>query len=133
MDEKLIKKIERTSEQLADEIKYLYMEHIVGHASAVLGRCIKNEDRVNPIPEEYFDAIMDGLINSFYGGCEPEFETEEQWKRWEKGIEVLKSCEWSLDDSNTSKWSPNRSPYLDKSIRFLKPTIKFEQSKQSDK
>ena len=126
MNTKLIEKIEKVSEQLADEMKYLYWEHIVGHAGAVFDKCIGKESRINPIPEEYFDAIVNGLINSFYDGCEPEFETEKQWNRWEKGVEYLKSCEWRLPDPNGRTYHERNSPYRDQTIPYLRPTIKFE-------
>lgn len=124
-DFELLRRLEEISEKEADKIKYMYADHLIGFCSQIFDICIPRDKRENPIPEEWFDAVIDGVINSFFGGCEPEFETEEQWERYEKGIEKLKTCEWTVPIETTDCWGYKHykptSPYQDKTIPFLHP------------
>lgn len=74
-------------------------------------------EKVNPIPNEYFDAIKMAICNEFYGGCEPEFETETAWNTWNNlNNEIL----YYGIESSGSGYNRERSPYQDKTIPFLK-------------
>lgn len=76
---------------------------------------LANVPRVNPIPPEYFNTFMDAVV----GGVEPEFETEEEYLKYEQEISELMSLEWIV--------SEKRSPYKDKTIPFLGKPIKEDE------
>ena len=120
----LVEKIQKISEMECDGMKRLPFFLWVGHCGIVFNKA--GVPRTNPIPEEYFDAVIEGIINSFFGGCEPEFENEEDYDRYEEAVEVLKSCEFTLEQKNEyGYFTTNRSPYRDKTVPFLNPTKKF--------
>lgn len=118
----LVEKIQKISEKECDKFKRLPFSLWVGHCSEVFDKV--GVPRTNPIPEEYFDAVIDGIIDSFFGGCEPEFENEEDYERYEKAVEILKSCEFTVEKRNEHGFfTTKHSPYRDKTIPFLNPTI----------
>ena len=115
----LVEKIQQISKQDADELKYLYKDMLIGFCHTVF--CKAGVPKVNPIPEEYFDAVISGLIDSFYGGIEPEFETEEEYNEWQDNINYIKSAEWLFKEYiRGCDYSHNAiNPYQNKSIPFL--------------
>jgi hypothetical protein len=101
--------VEITENELSGQ-KHLYFEHISGLIGTVFNKA--HIKRMNPIPEEYLDAIKEGLCNYFYGGCEPEFDTEEQYNNWE-----------SINNKNfeyiIGRYGWKKSPYQDKTLPYL--------------
>lgn len=69
-----------------------------GHCSQVFTKC--GVPRTNPIPEEFFDAVIDGIVESFYGGMEPEFEDESGLNKFNETCEKIKKLEWLTSDPN---------------------------------
>lgn len=110
----LVDKIRMISEREADYFKYIPHLMTIGHCAEVFN--LAKVPKVNPIPEEYFDAVLDGLCDSFYGGCEPEFETEEEYDRYEEMVKTIKSLIWITPKTEREK---RRSPYQDKNRPFL--------------
>lgn len=122
IDNKLLDKIEKVSEQLCISFKRLPFDLLIAHCAEVFDKV--NIPRVNPIPEEYFEAVLMGIINYYYDGCEPEFETEKDYNRYEAAIAKLKQAEWLLEETKTDDYGRTYkvlpySPYMDKTIPFL--------------
>lgn len=111
----LIDKIQKISERMCDGLKRInYYDILIGHCSQVFR--LANVPTVNPIPEKYFDAVIYGIYDSFYGGCEPEFEDDEQYEKHQRAIENLKKCEWI---NPTTEFEKRKSPYQDKTKPYL--------------
>lgn len=123
MDEQLIDKIERISAELCSELTRLPFGFLVAHTATVFDKA--GVPRVNPIPEEYFDAVLYGIFDEIYGGLEPEFDTEEEYNRFTNAVSKLKSAEYMIEEYEYSSfWNQDiritpASPYQDKSIPFL--------------
>lgn len=96
-----------------EDFKYLYNEHLEGFIGTVFYRA--GVPRLNPIPEEHFYDIKEAICDVFHGGCEPEFETEEEWKRFES----IDNEHFMYVIESSDRYSGPRSPFQDKSIPFL--------------
>lgn len=110
----LVDKIQKISERECDIFRHLPYGLMIGHCSHVFR--LANVPTVNPIPEEYFDAVLYGVYDSFYGGCDPDFENDEQYERHEKMVETLKSLVWITPMTDKEK---RKSPYQDKTKPYL--------------
>lgn len=89
-----------------DGTKYLYFNMLIGCVSHVFRQA--RVPVINPIPETYLDVFLDALYDSFYGGCEPEWETEEEYNKFQESIRRLKEdLVWS-----TPKYSPQLNKFL---------------------
>ena len=86
----ILDKIEQVSAEECQGLKRLPYCMLIGHCADVFDKV--GIAHVNPIPEEYFDAVIWGLCDVFYDGCEPEFKTEEEYNRYEEAISNLKKC-----------------------------------------
>lgn len=105
-------RIKLQAKQEGYELRYLTADMIVGFCANIFDRV--NIARINPIPAEYSEAIIDGLVESFYNGCEPEFETEGQYNNYIATLDMIRSLEWVIP---VSRWD---SPYKDKTIPVLR-------------
>ena len=123
--ESVLDKIQQVSAEECQGLRRLPFGMLIGHCAYVFDKV--GIPHVNPIPEEYFDAVIWGLCDAFYNGCEPEFETEEEWDNYENAISKLKSCKYIVEDCDVDMYGrvvnyrTLRSPYMDKSIPFLSP------------
>lgn len=121
----IIEKIEQVSAQECQELKRLPYCMLIGFCAHVFDKV--GIPHVNPIPEEYFDAVIYGIIDELYDGFEPEFETEEEYNRYEEAISKLKKCEYMVEKvvEKTNFFGQKymskigNSPYKDKTIPFL--------------
>lgn len=125
----MYKKILKIAERELSQLKYIPGTNIV-FIAAFCGDVFRkaNVPRVNPIPNEYFDAVKEAICNEFYGGCEPEFETESAWNTWNQlNNEYLYYDveEFQYSDFYKRKMMiGERSPYKDKTIPYLKVNYK---------
>lgn len=95
-------------------IPYLYKQYMCG----VIGCIFSSAEvpRINPINPEYFEAVIDALYVSFYGGMEPEFETEEEFNSFNETLEHIRTNLHYIRQGE-QRW--DNCPYRDKSIPFL--------------
>lgn len=103
-------KIYRMSKRLADDFDRLPYSVWDGHVQQVFDLC--GVPRMNPVPQEYFEACIDGIVESFYGGCEPEFDDEKSEMEFHLTCERIKSLQYTTKD-------PRHNPYKDKTIPYL--------------
>lgn len=59
-----------------------------------------------PLIQDYFNVIYESFCDNFYGGCEPEFSSEESFKQFEEFL-------------NYKNYRYIREPYRDKTTPFL--------------
>ncbi len=59
------------------------------------------------------------MCDSFYGGCEPEFTTEEQWDNYENINNEHYFYTTEIEEKEKLKSLTKNSPYKDKNIPFL--------------
>ena len=124
MDE-ILDKIEQISAQECAGLSRIPFDLLIGYCSHVFDKA--GIPHTNPIPEEYFDAVIYGIYDELYDGFEPEFETEEEYNRYEETISKLKKCEYMLEETveKTNFFGQKymskigNSPYQDKTIPFL--------------
>lgn len=88
-------------------VKYMYFD------SGLIG-CLSYTFRyarvpvINPIPEKYIDAFLDAYYWEFHGGCEPEFESDEQYDRFQTAVKrMYEEIVWS-----TPKYSEDLNDFL---------------------
>lgn len=110
----MVDKIRKMSSRLSDELPSLPYALWIGHVSQTFDKC--GVPRVNPIPEDYFQACIDGIEDSFYGGFEPEFSDEKSYNMYVETCEKIKKLEWITP---TDTKSARNSPYKDKTIPYL--------------
>lgn len=122
----ILDKIQKVSAQECESLRRLPYSLLIAHCATVFDKV--GIPHVNPIPEEYFDAVIDGIIDEIYDGIEPEFETEAEYGRYENAIAQLKRCEYIVEEYEDRKDYCNhtykclvtsKSPYQDKTIPFL--------------
>jgi len=111
---------EKVSAIALDEVsksKYLYFNQMTGVIGTILDRA--GVEKINPIPEDYFIAIKNAISDEFHGGMEPEFETKEQFEKWEN----INSDHYLFITVEETKTDPRfrhiNSPFKDKKIPFL--------------
>lgn len=110
----ILEKLQVISEEECNKMKRLPFVLWKGHVQFIFDKV--GVPRMNPIPEEYFDAVINGIIDSFFGGCEPEFESEDDYDNYIKTVEEVKKLKWiTITDKNYFF----KSPYQDKTIPFL--------------
>ena len=113
----IIDKIIQVSEYECSVLRRLSYDCLIGHCATVFD--MVSIPHVNPIPEEYFDAVIYGVINYFYGGCEPEFDTDEEYNNYINAIEILKKCKYIKGDCKDNAGNWHICPYMNKDIPFL--------------
>jgi hypothetical protein len=101
-----------------DELKYVPRNFTEGLLATVFDNV--GIQRTNPIPQHYFHAFEDAIYESFYGGCEPEFETEDEYNRFQEVISELNSDHYKFVLDKDKNWINQRSPYTDKTVPYLK-------------
>jgi hypothetical protein len=108
-------KIHKYATKECVDLKYLFNAHLTGFIATVFD--LAGVPRINPVSDEYIFIIKDVLVDEFYGGMEPEFETEEAYDFWEN----LNGSRFSfaIEDKTVPNWMNKRSPYQDKTIPFL--------------
>lgn len=101
-----------------DELKYLHNGVIIGFAHSIL-EIVPISQRVNPIPTDWINAIYDALHDNFYGGCEPEFETKEQYDSYISNMNNLRNIEWYIDKEDDPVYT-SKTPYKDKTFPYIR-------------
>lgn len=69
-------KAHRITLKLVNNTKYLYFDYIKGLYSQLLRYHL-------PDTQETVEGLKQGIADTYFGGFEPEFETMEQYDRWE--------------------------------------------------
>lgn len=92
-----------------EEMKYFYMDMLVSSLGYSLRRLGIKEINDNIVLD-----FKEAISNSFFGGMEPEFETEESYNKWE--YFSAENLIFSNVDINGSR---DKNPYKDKSIPYL--------------
>ena len=121
------------------DIKYLYATQFSGALSYAMRNSKVSWKSLN---QDVIDAFKQALCNVFHGGCEPEFETEDAYKRWEEFsidsfllVTERELKEFFFKTRNFGGWIHkaedvdlkkyhSASPFLDKSIPYYVLTDK---------
>jgi len=74
-----LKKLKKISYKELKYVKYLYMNQIPAAISNIL-----RKSGIKDIQQDYLDVIYKSIADIFYGGCEPEFSSEESFKQFEE-------------------------------------------------
>ena len=104
--------------------KYFYIAHILGVLASVFSKA--GIPKTNPIPNEYFEIFKDTLVDVYFGGIEPEFESDFVWDEWDalnsKTYVYITEEEFK---KNRGLYNPNAcSPYSDKTVPYLVRLLK---------
>ena len=121
----IAEKIKIVAHQELKDVKHLPMILARGAIGVIFAKA--GVPRVNPIPEEYFEAFKEAMCDEFCGGCEPEFEDEKSWKEWNNlnstnARFMVESEMENFSDSSKEDYirvEYRRSPYCDKTVPFL--------------
>lgn len=114
------------------QLKYLPNDLVIGFLGCVYARA--GVPRINPVPITAAEIVQDAIYDSFYGGVEPEFETELEYNKFNKALDDLKEVMFVpikaaiiQKDSWGHPYSQilRRSPYKDKTIPYLCSKEKF--------
>jgi hypothetical protein len=133
--------METTSQEKFDKIvedfekdlttSYLYYNQFNG----ALSHAMRNSNiSWSKLDEEIIDAFKYAICNSFHGGCEPEFETEEAYSKWENfnmsAFELVTESQlkeatlknqkhnWYRNADEVKLNSNHLSPFIDKSTPY---------------
>jgi hypothetical protein len=90
-------KIYNTAIVQLNGIKRLPMrdDFVAGFIDAVFRQAQVPRGIGNEIPVEYFEAIDDAIHYVFYGGCEPEWDTDEEVKEYYEMMDfIYNGLEW---------------------------------------
>lgn len=101
-----------------EEIKYIPNNLIIGFIHYIL-ESVPLSQRVNPIPSEWIDAIEDALHDSFYGGCEPEFDDIKSYESYIHIVQQMRNVEWHIDKEDAPRYMQH-SPYKDKTVPYIR-------------
>lgn len=118
------KKIKYYTQEECLGTKYFYIAHILGVLATVFTKA--GVPKTNPIPNEYFEIFKDTLTDIYFGGIEPEFESDNVWDEWD----VINSENYIFIteeefNKNRGLYNPNaRSPYSDKTVPYLVRLLK---------
>ena len=105
--------ISQFEEDLIIGVKYFYLSQITSVMATTLRRL-----NIVTINDDIVHAFKSAICNIYFGGCEPEFETDDAMIAWNE----FKAENLLFAPTNvTNKWN-NKNPYKDKSRPYLQWT-----------
>jgi len=105
--------VSQFEEDLIIGVEYFYMSQI----TSVMATTLRRLNIVN-INDGIVDAFKYAICNFYFGGCEPEFKSDDAMVAWNE----FKAENLLFAPNNvTNKWN-NRNPYKDKSRPYLQWT-----------
>jgi hypothetical protein len=114
--------IEKLTENELKGLNYFYFNDLVAIIGSVFAKA--GIPKVNPIPQEYFESVKTGICNEWFGGCEPEWETESDYDEWESigpdKYRYMTTDEFEhLRSIGDYTFNSQHSPYQNKDIPWL--------------